>query len=287
MKIILNLSPSLKQVVKVPTRLNPDAILDPIITSMTKYYSPPVTKPPLDNDANKKGQPSDHLVVLMYPLNSQLNCSPRKSRIVKCRPLPESGIRKLGAWIQEQNWKCIYRSTDVNEKATMFQNMIKEKLDLYLPEKTMKVFDDDKPWITKEVKDLDRKCKREYYKHRKSDRWQSLRNKFKEKCEQAKEKYQTDTIEDLKHSNISQWYSKIKRMGGINESKADSVHVSDLENLECQEQAEVIANHYAQVSNQYDHLETADIPLTLYETDELLGLFRARIFITNDFWAVF
>ena len=43
---ILSLSPSLKQVVKVPTRLNPEAILDPIITTMCKYYCEPVTKPP-------------------------------------------------------------------------------------------------------------------------------------------------------------------------------------------------------------------------------------------------
>ena len=35
---ILNLSPRLEQVVKVPTRLNPSATLDPIITTLKKYY---------------------------------------------------------------------------------------------------------------------------------------------------------------------------------------------------------------------------------------------------------
>ena len=43
LKPILNLSPNLKQVVKVFTRLNPEAILDPIIT-LWKYYEEPVTK---------------------------------------------------------------------------------------------------------------------------------------------------------------------------------------------------------------------------------------------------
>jgi hypothetical protein len=37
---ILNLSPSLRQVVQVPTRLNPDVTLDPIITTMWRLYSP-------------------------------------------------------------------------------------------------------------------------------------------------------------------------------------------------------------------------------------------------------
>ena len=56
---ILNLSPTLRQVVKVWTRLNPDAILDPIITSMSRFYCDPVTKPPISNDPNN-GKPSDH-----------------------------------------------------------------------------------------------------------------------------------------------------------------------------------------------------------------------------------
>ena len=44
---ILNLSPNLKQVVKVPTRLNPEATLDTIITTLAKYYKEPTTKPPI------------------------------------------------------------------------------------------------------------------------------------------------------------------------------------------------------------------------------------------------
>ena len=104
---ILNLSPSLKQVVQTPTRLNPPAILDPVITTMQKYYSPPVTKPPIDNDQDKQGKPSDHLIVVMYPVNSQIGCPPRLTRYVECRPLPQSGINKMGNWIQQQTWKSI------------------------------------------------------------------------------------------------------------------------------------------------------------------------------------
>ena len=70
---ILSLSPNLKQVVRVPTRLNPDAILDVIITTLSKYYLEPVTKPPINNDANT-GKPSDHLVVIMEPISSTIEC---------------------------------------------------------------------------------------------------------------------------------------------------------------------------------------------------------------------
>ena len=65
---ILNLSPDLQQVVKVATRLNPDRILNPIITTLRKYYCEPVTKPPIKADSKKAGKPSDHLVVVMEPI---------------------------------------------------------------------------------------------------------------------------------------------------------------------------------------------------------------------------
>ena len=47
----LNLSPILKQSVQTPNKLNPDAILDCIITTLLDFYQVPVTKPPIQNDA--------------------------------------------------------------------------------------------------------------------------------------------------------------------------------------------------------------------------------------------
>ena len=84
---ILDLSGNLVQFVKITTRLNPDAILDLIITTMSRFYCDLVTKPPLSNDQDKTGKPSDHLVVLMLPKYTMLDCPPRKYRIVKFRAL--------------------------------------------------------------------------------------------------------------------------------------------------------------------------------------------------------
>ena len=52
LKPITNLSPNLHQLVKVPTRLNPDRILDPIISTLGKWYNEPVTKPQIQTLAN-------------------------------------------------------------------------------------------------------------------------------------------------------------------------------------------------------------------------------------------
>ena len=65
---ILDLSPNLKQLVTQPTRLNPPRILDPIITTLSKFYQTPECLPPLDPDPVSNGSPADHLMVLMKPI---------------------------------------------------------------------------------------------------------------------------------------------------------------------------------------------------------------------------
>ena len=67
---ILNLSPDLKQTVENATRLNPDQVLDVIITDLHKYYQSPVVKDPLEPDPDKAGVASDHLTVVMSPIGS-------------------------------------------------------------------------------------------------------------------------------------------------------------------------------------------------------------------------
>ena len=265
---ILNLSPSLKQVVQTATRLNPPVILDPIITTMKKLYQPPVTKPPLNNDEDKQGKPSDHLVVVMYPINAQLGCPPRQTRIVECRPLPQSGINKMGEWIQKQTWNEIYQCNNANQKAEMLQSMLLRKLDEFLPVKSTKFTSDDKPWATYQIKELDRKAKREFFKNHKSRKWTKLSEDLDAKCSTAKENYYQNMVKDLKESNQNQWYSKVNRMGGIPDSRTGNIFVEELEGISDKDQAEMIAEHYSSVSNEYKALEKKDIPHELYKTNE-------------------
>ena len=66
--MILNLDPKMKQIVQTPTRLNPDAILDPIIMTLSTYYQIPVCLPPLGADSGDTA--SDHLTVVAEPFLS-------------------------------------------------------------------------------------------------------------------------------------------------------------------------------------------------------------------------
>ena len=182
---ILSLSPKLKQVVRTPTRKS--EILDPIITSLSTYYQLPVCLPPLDNDPDKNGAPSDHRIVFMQPINVINNDSARIRKTVKVRPLPESGIRAMGRWIVGHNWEEVYSAVTAHDQADIFQTTLLQKLNQFLPEKVIKFSSDDQVWVTPEIKMISRKKCREYFKNRKSSKWKALQKLLTEKCGNAKQ----------------------------------------------------------------------------------------------------
>ena len=95
---ILSLSPNMNQIVQDWTRLNPPAVLDPVITTLSNYYQVPECLDPLDPDPDKNGRPSDHQIVLVKPVNIINNKSSRTFRKVKVRPFTKSGMDKLRNW---------------------------------------------------------------------------------------------------------------------------------------------------------------------------------------------
>ena len=54
------------------------------------------------------------------------------------------------------------------------------------------------PWITRELKTLDRKRKREFLKHKKSLKWKKLNEDFSSKVASSKKNYHENIVNDLK-----------------------------------------------------------------------------------------
>ena len=106
--------------------------------------------------------------------------------------------------------------SDVNEKANYFQHILLVKYQECFPIKSFKISKDDQPWISKEVKELDRQRKREFFKNHKSEKWKLLHEKYIFSVKKAKISYSTNIVRDLKSSNPAQWYSKVKRMANVN-----------------------------------------------------------------------
>ena len=47
---------------------------------------------------------------------------------------------------------------------------------------------------------------------KKSEKWMKINREFNQKCQKAKHDYAENIVNDLKSSDVSQWYSIIKRM---------------------------------------------------------------------------
>ena len=266
---ILHMSPSLKSVVTNPTRLNPDKILDNIITDLSKFYQIPECLPPLDADENSGGKPSDHKIVIMQPISVVDNKPARITREIVVRPMKQSGIDLFKYWLDNQSWKEVIEADTVDKKSEIFQNMLLEKLEEYLPTKKRKACTADQPFCTEEVKRLKRLKSREFSKHRKSIKWRELNRRYKKEVSSAKRNYYKKIIKDLKTSNINQWYSKLKRLCSYDQQKFEPVIVESIKHLTINEQAEAIADKFARVSQEYAPLKTEDIKIPPFDKESV------------------
>ena len=193
----------------------------------------------------------------MKPLLSALDVKKRDYQFVHTRPITQSGIDSFGRWMVSYNWHDLYTCRNVNDKAEFLQNALMSKYYECFPVKTMKLSSDDEPWVTSRIKQLDRSQKREFSKNQQSEKWTKLNSLFLQKCAEEKKKYAEKVVSDLKTSNPSKWYSKLKRMSGQSKNN-DEVNVSELDGIYDKLQAEIIADHYAEISNQYEPIQNED-----------------------------
>lgn len=266
---ILNLSPNMKSLVKKPTRRNPDSILDNIITDMAKWYQSPECLEPLDADPGSGGKPSDHLIVVMKPISVINNKPARVIREIAVRPLKQSGIDLFGHWIKKQSWKEVFDAKSVDEKSEIFQKMLLEKVEEFLPLKKVKISSDDQPFCTEKMKRLKRIKSREYSKNRRSEKWKDLDVKYKKEVSSAKKNYYENIIKDLKISKPGQWHSKLKRLCSYDQKKAEPIIVESIKHLSDEQQAEVIADKFAKISQEYEPLKSEDISVPEFEKSSI------------------
>ena len=125
----------------------------------------------------------------------------------------------MGRWIVQQDWSGVLSALTAHEKAEILQGLLMTQLEKHLPQKTIRISCDDQPWFTNELKEMDRKRKREYFKNKKFQKWKKFDEAFKIKREYEKTNYSRNIVEDLKISNPKQWYSKVKWMLCMDQSK--------------------------------------------------------------------
>ena len=175
---ILQLSPSLKQVVQNPTRLDPPRILDPIITTLSDLYQLPECLAPLDADPESNGKPSDHLMVVMEPISQINNKSARTKKSFTYRPFTEDRLQKMCEWIEKESWGEVAHEQSAHVKMKVLQNILVNKYQECFPEKTRTISSDDQPFYTQKLENLKRRKSREFHKRRKTKKWITMDEEY-------------------------------------------------------------------------------------------------------------
>ena len=91
------------------------------------------------------------------------------------------------------------------------------------------------------------------------------------------------TIDDIKQSNKSQWYSKLKWISSLDQQKTEQIQVDEINHLSDVEQGEAIADSLSAISNQYSSLRTEDIVFESIPEDShpQFTLVEVRRFLEN------
>ena len=274
---ILSLDSNFAQIVQKWTRMDPPSILDPIIMTLSDYYQEPMCLEPLDSDPDKNGVKSDHRIVLCRAINTINNKAIRQTREVKVRPFPQSGIERMREWFIDQSWDQVYQVESAHQKAETFQKILVDKLNEIFPEKLRKINNDDQPWITFKLKKLDRRRKRTYHKQRKSEKWKNLDRIFKKEAKLAKSEFYRNKVAELKQKKPSQWYSCLKNITSHDQHKNELPQVAEIRHLSDQEQAELIANQFARIQNEYQPLKNDDISVPPFKESEIPHFSPAKV----------
>ena len=76
-------------------------------------------------------------------------------------------------------------------------------------------------------------------------------------------------VKDLKLSNPSQWYSKLKRICSYDQEKFDPITCSEIEDLPKEKQVEKIAEHFCAVRQKFAPLEDRSIYIPPFDINTI------------------
>lgn len=96
------------------------------------------------------------------------------------------------------------------EQAENLDSLLLDKLSLFCPMKSMKLSNWDKPFITNDLKKLDRKRKREYIKKGKTLKYYQLKKDFDQLYKKEARKILEKNIESLSSCNPGQPFKILK-----------------------------------------------------------------------------
>merc|ERR1712079_931109 len=84
----------------------------------------------------------------------------------------------------------------------------------------------------------------------------------------AKHSFYAKKVKQLKSSNSKQWWTQIKKLVKM-DNKDEKVEVEEIKHLSDEDQVNIIAQHFAKVSQEYEPLNKDDIKFPPFKSEDI------------------
>ncbi|CAB4011776.1 Hypothetical predicted protein [Paramuricea clavata] len=162
---------------------------------------------------------SDHVTITMIPAK-RVNLRPQKTTI-KVRDKRPSNVASLGRFLLNISWENILsplRSSD--DKLTTFTEIINYGLNTIMPERSIKVNPNDRPWMTSHLKRLILQRQKAFAVGN-NFVFKLLRNKVNRERKRCRKVYYKKKVSNLLDSKPKDWWREVKQLCGQESTRPD------------------------------------------------------------------
>ena len=143
-----------------------------------------------------------------------------------------------------------------------------EILNTFCPEKVCVSRPNEKPWVNESMKILKRKFQREYERKGKTLKYSDLKHSYDAKLANERRKYHLKIQNDVRNGDRNSSYAALRKLG-VRPGEA-SLNTFTLpghadQNLTARQSAEIIADHFAAISQDYEQISLANFPPKMRE----------------------
>ena len=248
---ILSIHPDFAILNSEPTRGR--NCLDILVTNIPNFYELGENFPELGNELQK----SDHRTVLFR--RRELHYRSEKYKTINLRRTPESKIILFAKFIKDVNWEGL-TNMDPDTIAITMDTVLSDGLNGYMPSEQKRVKADSKKWFTRELDSLRERRRKAFKKDNKSVEFKDLDKQYKSKLFQAKLDFRQKHLDNaINAQNIRGAFRALRILAGTEPDKSTFVLPGHEQKSEI-EIANILAEFFSQISNEYPHLKMEDLP---------------------------
>ena len=253
-KRVLDEHPDLAEVDHGPTR--GDNKIDKFLVNFQRSVVESDVLPPLDDG---QGRESDHRIAFV---KTKFRIIQDKKVTYSYRHYTEAGARNFQAWVANHDFSPVLMATDVNQKLELFLACLGQKMDQFFPYKTTVKRERDPPWINPHVRALIRKRRRVYHREGRSTKWKDLMKRVRKLVKKRAANYWNYQKKSLLKPDAGRTFFKNVKSYNCKEKPPQFDVRSLFPDLSDSEVSERLADHFNGISQEFDGLDPASVPVT-------------------------